>query len=308
MDEINSRMKKFYSLNSLKTFEVCARVESVQESSKLLHVTPSAVSHQLRKLEDDLGVALFHRSHRKITVTSKGKVLQNTLSKAFSLISDTLQEIQEEDRAELVINVLPVFSIRWLNPRLLGFFNDNPEIDLTIKNSYRVEDLSSQKCDLAIRWGAGNWSDVYSEKLYDEYAMPVLSPDLFKKINTSNEESLLSLPLIQIFEGENYWELWAKLNGYSLPNKAKFIRYNDPSAALQAAEDGLGVVLGPLSLVYNELKHGKLVAPFAKPINTNRSYYLVVADKKALEQPKILSFAKWIRSEAKAFKLSLSLD
>jgi|GEM_PF-936152 len=298
-------MKNIHSLNSLKTFEVCARIESVQETANLLCVTPSAVSHQLRKLEEEMGVALFHRSHRKITVTAKGKILQKALARAFTLISDTLENIQEEDQTELVINVLPVFSIRWLNPRLLGFFNDYPEIDLTIKNSYRIENLSMQKCDLAIRWGTGNWPGIYCEKLFNEYVAPVLSPDLLKTIDMSDEKNLLTLPLIQMFEGADHWEYWTDQNGYRLPNKTKYIKYNDPAAALQAATDGLGVVLGPLSLVQSELKNGTLVAPITKPINTHKSYYLVSADKKTLDNPRVAKFANWLRSEAKDFEANL---
>jgi len=301
-------MKKTYSLNSLTTFEVCARVESVQETASLLCVTPSAVSHQLKKLEEEMGVALFHRSHRKITVTAKGEMLQRTLARAFSLISDTVEEIQEEDQAELVINVLPVFSIRWLNPRLLGFFNHYPDIDLTIKNSYRIENLSMQKCDLAIRWGTGNWPDIYCEKLFDEYVIPVLSPDLLKTVDISDEKNLLTLPLIQLFEGADHWEFWAKQNSYHLPNKVKYIKYNDPAAALQAATDGLGVVLGPISLVHSELKNGKLLAPIAKPINTNKSYYLVTTEEKTLESPRVANFTNWLRSEARAFEANLLND
>jgi len=298
-------MKKTHSLNSLRTFEVCARLESVQETANLLYVTPSAVSHQLRKLEEEMGVTLFHRSHRKITVTAKGKILQKALAQAFSLISDTVEDIQEEGKAELVINVLPVFSIRWLNPRLLGFFNKYPDVDLTIKNSYRIENLSMQKCDLAIRWGTGNWPDIYCEKLFDEYAVPVLSPDLLKTVDMSDEKNLLTLPLIQLFEGADHWKLWTKQNSYHLPYKAKFIKYNDPAAALQAATDGLGVALGPLSLVHSELKNGKLVAPISKPINTNKSYYLVTAEEKTLENPSVAKFTNWLRSEARGFEANL---
>ncbi len=298
-------MKKINSLNALRTFEICARVESVQETANLLCVTPSAVSHQLRKLEEEMGVALFHRSHRKITVTARGKTLQKALAQAFSLISNTIEDIQEEGQAELVINVLPVFSIRWLNPRLLGFFNTYPDIDLTIKNSYRVEDLSMQKCDLAIRWGTGNWPDTYCEKLFDEYALPVLSPDLLKSVDMSDEKNLLLLPLIQLFEGADHWELWTKQNNFRLPNKTKYIKYNDPAAALQAATDGLGVTLGPLSLVHSELKNGTLVAPIARPINTDKSYYLVAAEEKTLENPRIAKFANWLRTEAIHFEANL---
>jgi len=282
-----------------------ARVESVQETASLLCVTPSAVSHQLRKLEEEMGVALFHRSHRKITVTAKGKILQKALAQAFSLISDSIEDIQEEDQAELVINVLPVFAIRWLNPRLLGFFNKYPDVDLTIKNSYRIENLSMQKCDLAIRWGTGNWPEVYCEKLFDEYAVPVLSPDLLKTIDMSDEKNLLTLPLIQLFEGAEHWKLWTKQNRYRLPNKTKYIKYNDPAAALQAATDGLGVALGPLSLVHSELKNGKLVAPISKPINTNKSYYLVTAKENTLENPRVAKFANWLRTEAISFEANL---
>ncbi|MFQ3171122.1 MAG: LysR family glycine cleavage system transcriptional activator [Oleispira sp.] len=295
-------MKKTHSLNSLKTFEVCARVESVQEAAKLLHVTPSAVSHQLKRLELELAVTLFHRSHRKITVTSKGRMLQSTLSKAFELIEGTLEDIQENDIRELVINILPVFSIRWLNTRLLGFFSQFPEIDLTLKNSYRVDDFLARKCDIAIRWGTGHWPNVYSEKLFDEYAMPVLSPELFNLHKIKHEKDLLTLPLIQIYEEADHWQQWAKLNGYRLAKNTKYIKYNDPSAALQAAADGLGVVLGPLALIHNELNTGKLVRPFVNAINTNQSYYLVISDKSDLDKPNILAFVNWIRAEAEIFR------
>jgi LysR family glycine cleavage system transcriptional activator len=301
-------MNKINSLNTLKIFEVCARVESVQEAAKLLHVTPSAVSHQLRKLEQELAVTLFHRSHRKITVTTKGKLLQTTLAKAFDLITATLEDIQEKDSAELVINILPVFSIRWLNSRLLNFFSQFPEIDLTLKNSYRVDNFLARKHDIAIRWGTGHWPNVYSEKLFGEHAIPVLSPELFKSHKIKHEKDLLTLPLIQIFDQADHWQQWAKLNGYRLAKNTKYIKYNDPSAALQAATDGLGVVLGPLALIHNELTTGKLVRPFENTINTHQSYYLVLSDKSDLDKPNILAFVHWIRAEAETFREIIDIE
>jgi len=295
-------LKQIQSLNSLRTFEICARVESVQEAASLLHVTPSAVSHQLRKLEEELGLELFLRSHRKITPTEKGRILQETLARAFSNISRTLDELRRDDDSELIINVLPVFAIRWLNPRLLSFFNQHPEIDLTIKNSYRVEDLSQQSCDLAIRWGSGKWPGVDCEKLFDEYALPALSPRLLSQENLKVQEDLLSLPLIQTFEGAKHWEIWAKQNGYQMVDKPKFIKFNDPSAALQAAVDGVGVVLGPITLLHNELINSTLVAPFGKPIYTNNAYYLATPKQAGHKNASLVKFMEWIQGEAETFK------
>ncbi|MCH2057056.1 MAG: LysR substrate-binding domain-containing protein [Thalassotalea sp.] len=300
--------KKVQSLNALRTFEVCARTESVQEAASLLHVTPSAVSHQLRKLEEELGVDLFFRSHRKITPTEKGRILQKTLTKAFTKIAETLNELINEDSSELVINVLPVFSIRWLNPRLLSFFNQHPEIGLTIKNSYHVEDLSLQRCDIAIRWGSGQWPGTTCEKLFDEYVLPAARPDLLSTVKIENQEELLSLPLIQTFEGANHWEMWAEQNGYQMPDKPKYIKFNDPSAALQAAVDGLGVVLGPITLVHNELTSNNLVAPFGNPIHTNNAYYLATPKQAGNKNINLIKFQQWIREEAKAFEEVLAKE
>ena len=293
--------KQIQSLNALRTFEVCARVESVQEAASLLHVTPSAVSHQLRKLEEELGIELFLRSHRKITPTKEGQALQNTLASAFAQIETTLNELSS-DNNELTINVLPVFSIRWLNPRLLSFFNQHPEIDLTIKNSYRVEDLSQQKCDLAIRWGSGTWPGVECEKLFDEYVLPALSPRLLAKEDISNQEDLLKLPLIETFEGAKHWELWASSNGHPITHNPKYIKFNDPSAALQAAVDGLGVVLGPISLLHSELSNNSLVAPFGRPIHTNKAYYLARPKQAKSQNAKLAKFQEWVLEEAKKFE------
>jgi len=298
-------LNKIQSLNALRTFEVCARVGSVQEAAKILHVTPSAVSHQLRKLEKELGFDLFIRTHRKITPTDKGHELQTAVSKSLGIISETIEALSDDSQTELVINVLPIFAIRWLNPRLTSFFKKHPEIDLTIKNSYRVEDLNHQKSDLAIRWGSGEWPGVLCEKLFDEYALPALSPELFDSANISTQEELLTLPLIQIFEGANHWELWARSNGFEIKQKLRYIKFNDPTAALQAAVDGIGVILGPLSLIDNDLSNSSLVTPFGKPIYTNNAYYLATPENSSSKNCNLIKFQEWIREEAKAFENTL---
>lgn len=298
---------KIQSLNALQAFEACARLGSAQKAAQQLHVTPSAISHQLRKLEDELEIELLHRSHRKIGVTDKGLQLQQTLNQAFKMITETLEDLRAGHRSNLVINVLPVFSIKWLSPRLLDFFQRFPCSDLILKNSYHLEDMATKKCDLAIRWGNGNWPGVYSEKILDEFVLPVLSPRLKADSGICNPQDILKLPLIQLFEEADHWQRWADLNGYPMPEDVRYIKCNDPVAALQAAIDGIGIALGPLTLVMDDIYQKRLITLGCRAVDSGSGYYLVAASEESLESEHVHLFAEWIKQKATEFSLKTAI-
>ena len=295
-------MSQSASLNALRSFECCARLGSVQKAAAALHVTPSAVSHQLKSLEEHFGVTLFQRSVRKVEVTELGRQLQQDLTKAFGLIQDATNKIHEFHLNDVVsINVLPVFSINWLSSRLGSFFQANPSIELRVINSYRIEDITSGSNDLAIRWGNGEWPGETSEKLMDEYVIPVCNPRIANSMSARNGREMLKQNLIEMYISQNHWSLWVKRFDLEIPKSARFIRYNDPVAAIQAAKDGLGVVLAPMALVYDDIVSGILVAPLPEPIPVGSSYYLVSQNQALLEKPHVDLFVKWLKGEIEKY-------
>mgnify|MGYP000005104208 CR=1 FL=1 len=290
------------SLNSLRSFESCARLGSVKKAAAELHVTPSAVSHQLKSLEAHLGVELLQRSVRKIEVTELGRQLQHDLTKAFGFIQDATAKVRQYQLDEVVsINVLPVFSINWLSARLGLFFQANPSIELRIVNSYRVEDINRGGNDLAIRWGNGEWSGGTSEKLMNESVIPVCHPRIANSMCERNGLEMLKQSLIEMYISQNHWSSWAKRFDLEIPKNTRRLRYNDPVAAIQAAKDGLGIVLAPLALVYDNVVTGSLVAPLPESIPVENSYYLVSPNQELLEKPHVGLFVKWLKGEIETY-------
>ena len=291
--------------DSLYVFAVAARHLSFTAAAAELHRTQSAVSHRIKELEADLGVALFTRLTRRLELTSAGQSLAHRLNHAIADITHTIAEFdQGAGTRRLRVTTLPSVASRWLMPRLPRFFDLHPEIEVQVIADLRILDLRAEGIDLAVRFGAGNYPGHSANLLMRDLVVPVCSPKLGGHEGVETIDALLALPLLHDSgaEGDHSlsdWRSWLdQLNRKELPAHAGQ-RFSSADLSINAAVLGLGVALARLSLVADLLGSGTLVCPLPLATPTAFSYYLVGLPETA-KLAKIVRFRRWLRAEAAA--------
>lgn len=292
-------------LNALRAFEAAARHESFKGAADELSVTPAAVGHQIRTLEDFLGVELFHRLNRAVEPTDAARRLLPDLTRAFDLMVDALSTLDEDDGENVIsVSTVPSFAVKWLIPRLERFNRAHPELDVRISASMEMTDFSKGGFDCAIRFGSGNYPDLKAWKILDDTVLPAASPTLLASVGGVTQPSDLSrLPLIHD-DSLRYdpmtpdWRAW--LMAVGAEDKVDWRRgthFSYADHAVQAAIDGMGVVLTRRSLAAHDLATGRLVTPFQGEQPLSMSYWFVCPPRNAT-RPRISAFRDWILSEA----------
>ena len=295
---------KLPPLNSLHAFEVIARVGSLTSAAQELHVTPSAVSHQLKRLEEQLGMKLIERTPQHVALTPAGQDYHREVTAAFEqLTAATGRLLRARDQQVVTVTAPPVFSVKWLVRRLADFHRRHPDIDVRISTSYRTVDLRHGDYDLGIRWGVGDWPGLTVERLMGDTVQPVCSPKLMASGKKPGLKALLHHPLIHMSFVRGDWQRWAQLQGLDLPSGARGPRFDEATAAIQAAVDGLGVALGPRALVHDEILSGQLVTPCGEPVKLSDAYYLAYADR-ASRNPAAMAFRQWLHGICDDFERS----
>ncbi|GAB3250676.1 transcriptional regulator GcvA [Chitinimonas naiadis] len=285
---------------ALRSFEAVARTGSVARAAAELFVTPGAVSHQVKGLEEQLGYALFVRQGRGLALTVEGRRLASTLNRLLVAVSNELDAIRRErERPKLTVTVLPSFTARWLTPRLGRYIEANPEVELWVQSSRQVESLAEGGIDLAIRVGAGNWRGVHAEPFFQEYFLVVASPKLAGGL-PHHPADLLGRPLLR-GEGEP-WRPWFELVGLDWPEPSQGLVFNDSGVLAQAAVEGQGIALVRRSLVRDDLAAGRLVQLFETTLPFNWSYWLVTPQPPP-HRPVLQTFIQWLQEE---MRLSLT--
>ena len=300
-------------LNSLRAFEIAARHLSFRKAAEELHVTPAAISHQIKLLEEQLGVALFHRLTRAIELTEVGRSFLPKLREGFESITQAVAGVRARGRADaLTVNVPPSFATKWLMPRLHRFVTANPDIDIRILASMRLMDTSRQDfpdeqtadADIDIRFGTGKYPRSRVDLLFPVSLTPLCSPSLQKGMRPLRKPSdlryhvLLHDDTLYLSNDRPDWEQWLKAAGANNVDSSRGPHFNHSILGLEAAVDGLGVVLGVKELAANDLAAGRLVAPFELSLAMDAAYYLVSAEANA-ERPKVAVFRNWLLEEAR---------
>lgn len=284
-------------LNNLRFFEAAARHLSFTRAARELHVTQAAVSHQVKQLEQQLGVRLFRRLTRRLLLTDEGQTLLPVVQDCFERLADTTRVLQQpNDDGPLVIMLRPFFAARWLAPRLSKFWHLHPDIDLRLHHSSEPRNYDQDRFDLAVRWGQGNWPDVESELLLKITITPVCSPKLLrgkKPLRTIDD-----LRHVKLLHEENYgtWRKWLKAAGASHINHRRGSIIDDTNIRIQAAIDAQGVAFGPVALLQDDLATQRLVAPFELTMD-DLAYYIIYPPG-ALQKPKVKTFRDWLLAEA----------
>ncbi len=299
-------MRSLPPLNALHTFEVVARHLSFQQAAEELDVTSTAVSHQIKLLEDDLGVLLFRRRPRPLTLTEAGQLLYPTVSQSLDAIAAAISRLKRvPESTTLTVSVTTVFAAKWLVPRLSEFQQTHPEIDLHLQTSNDVVDLQRQTVDLAIRYGRGNYPGLIVCKLMSDVFLPVCSPRLLSnEYPIKKPDDLVHHPLLH-FEWTHFgidapdWENWFRANELNTFDSNHGLRFNEESLAIQAAIAGQGVALCSSIHVADDVALGFLVQPLDVLLEgfNYSAVYLENHPKETL----ILKFVDWLVVIADSF-------
>lgn len=288
-------------LNALRTFEVAGRQLSFTKAAEELFVTQAAVSHQIKALEEFLGLKLFKRYNRRLELTQAGRAYLPAVQDGFATLKAATRQLrpEREDR-HLKVSTLSSFATRWLIPRLPRFQEKHPDIDPMISTSQRLVDLDSDGFDAAIRLGQGSYPGLHVVPLMTDVAFPACAPRLLDSHPLRKPEDLAGCTLIHDFsiirDGDPDWRQWLKAAGADNVQADKGPAYSDTGMAIQAAIACQGVALARRSLVSDDLKAGHLVCPFGPEVPTQFSWYFVCRPTDA-ERPKLRSFLAWLQDE-----------
>ena len=297
--------QKLPPLNALRAFEAAARHLSVSKAADELNVTPAAVSHQVKALEDFLGLALFRRLNRALMLTDAGQTILPGLRNGFDHLAQAIGKLAaRRDGDALTISTSPSFAAKWLVPRLDKFRTALPHVELRFDATDRVVDLARGEADIAIRYGAGDYSGLRSELLFCDEAFPVCSPRLCRgpppltKPEDLAGHTLLHVAWDVLNETAPSWHMWLLAGGVSGVDATRGPRFNQDSMALQAAIEGHGVALVSGALLADDLAAKRLVRPFDLSLPVPFGYYVVVSEQ-ALTRPNTAAFFDWIIAETK---------
>jgi LysR family glycine cleavage system transcriptional activator len=288
-------------LNALKAFEATARHLSFSKAAEELHVTPAALSHQIRGLEDLLALKLFHRKARSIELTAAARLMYPGVRSAFESLRAAVEQLDRarEDRI-LVVSASPGLTAKWLVPRIYRFMEQHPDVDTRISSSSNYSNFTTDGIDVGIRLSSGVHPDLHVEKLSDEAMLPLCSPRLLEgehPLRTPHD--LQNFPLIQIdLPGfVPTWDDWLAAAGVTGIDTSRGLRLNVADHALDAASEGTGVVLGYKLVASRDMGLGRLVSPFGPEMPLpGRAYHFVCA-KGQEKRPTIKAFRDWLFAE-----------
>lgn len=288
-------------LNALRVFEAVATRLSFADAAEALHVTPAAVSMQIRTLEEYLQVPLFRRSGRKVELTAEGEELLPGIRRGLDELEAALNQLRKDRKGgQLNISMLASYLQKWLLPRLPDLRAKHPDIELRIHTAREPVDFSRTDFHAAIRLGNGTWKGLHSEKVMDEWLVAVASPAVLAKHGPlSATQPLESFPLLQ--STDEPWIHWLEVGG-DTPKPVRGSVLDDSVSVITAAEQGLGYALVRWSLAAGDLRTGRLALASPCPLPYRWSYHFV-CPKTYLALPKVAGFLDWLRSAAKAFPM-----
>jgi len=297
-------IRRNHPLNALRAFEASARHLSFVQAAEELHVTPAAISHQVKRLEEYLGIPLFQRLPRGLLLADAGHTLVSELREIFTQLDNVVDRVIDSDsRGALTISVAPVFAVKWLLPRLRKFDELHPDIDVRMSSSVRMVDFHRDRFDLAVRLGRGKYAGLGSMKLFDESVTPVCSPRLLEQSRRLEQPRDLASFVLLHDDSMTFdpaaptWRTWLEAAGAAGVNPSRGPRFSQPDHAFQAAMDGAGVALGWRCLIADDVAAGRLMEPFDLALPLLSSFYVVHPPAYAA-RPKVAAFRDWLKQES----------
>ena len=282
-------------LSTVRSFEATARHGSAARAAEELHVTPGAISQQLRKLEDFVGQRLFERQARGLVLTDAGRVLLAGCQEALAALQRATAQLRHQ-RQVLLVSCTPVFAAQWLVPRLQDFLQSAPEVDVHVSTTARLVDLAAEGVHFAVRHGLGRYAGLQARRLLDDDLQPVCSPLWVAHRPTAQAADITAAGLLHDGQRDD-WQLWARAAGRPQLDTSQGIVFVDSNAAIEAALAGRGVALARRSMVVNELEQGRLLALQVPQVVTPLAYYLVFREP-TLAQPAARRFHDWLLAQA----------
>ena len=290
-------VRRLPPLNGLKAFEAAARSESFTRAAEELNVTQGAVSHQVKALEDTLGLKLFHRERQRLILTEAGRDYLTVIRDALDRISvGTERLLQRQESGVLTVSTSPDFAAKWLVNRLSHFAEKFPDVDLRVSATTHYADFARDDVDVAIRHGNGDWPGLDVERLYSERLFPVCSPKLATGRNRITKAGdLLKFPLLRLQDAKNWTRLFEAAGVKAAVGPGPVL--NRASMLIDAAIDGQGIALARTALAAWDLINGRLVRPVDISLRVAHTYW-IVSPKAVSNIPKIVTFRNWVLAEA----------
>jgi LysR family transcriptional regulator, glycine cleavage system transcriptional activator len=284
------------SLNGLRAFEAAARHLSFTRAAAELHVTQTAISHQIRRLEEQLGIRLFMRRNRALQLTREAQSYLPAVRAAFADLRQATERLRRPDRDELLtVSTMASLAAKWLLPRVAAFQDAHPGIEVRISASTHLVDFAREEIDMAVRYGRGAWPGLRAQWLMAEDIFPVCSPALLKgEKPLRRPQDLAQHTLIHATVSREDWQLW--LTAAGLPTALatrRGLSFDHSFMAIQAAIEGLGVALGRTRFVEADIAAGRLVVPFDVVLPAEAGFYIVAPEETA-DLPKIALFRDWL--------------
>lgn len=281
----------------LRAFEAVGRHLSFKQAAEELCVTQAALSHHVRHLEEDLGVQLVRRLHRRIELTSEGAQLLSECSRALDALAAALRDVQRAAKEDaLTIGVSPYFSLRWLTPRLGGLWARHPGINLLLHHTYQAADFLHNKLDAEITWGHGKWPGVESTLVMKTQLTPICSPAFRQRLGGQLEpRDLLDHHLFYEVD-RAHWRQWFAAAGVVDADRFEAMRIDDPHALRQVVLDGHGFGLFYVEMSREDVRSGVLAQPFDIGIDPGCAYYLNRPKETPL-RAKLQVFTQWLLDE-----------
>ncbi len=305
-------------LNALKAFEAAARHLSVKKAALELNVTPAAVSHQVRSLEEYLNVELFHRHNRALTLTDAASACLPKLREGFDALAQAVERLRVHHKGGmLTVSAAPSFSARWLMPRLHRFIADHHEVDVRLSARMRRVSVDGKgdvaeratletwldDSDVAIIYGRGHYPELDVHRLLPLTVTPICGPQAMSGEHPLlHPEDLKHYMLLhddtgESYDGESFWDLWLEAAGVELVDAQRGARFSHASLAFEAARDAVGVVASMPELASEDIAAGRLFTPFPLRVPLTSAYYLV-SQPQAKNRPAVAAFCDWLIAEA----------
>ena len=287
-------------LTALVAFETVARRLSFARAAEELHLTPSAVSHQIAKLEQFLGFLLFERTPRGITLSDAGESYLNRVAGALGAIGNATNDIRKGVRNTLYVHASPSISSLWLMPRLGNFVRAFPEISLSLSASPVHSDFALGQVDVDIRYGIPEWPNLVVEPVFEERILPLASPDLLARQPVHVPSDLLKRPLIQSTVSLVQWPAWfASRKIIGMPDRFAF-RFDRASMSLEAAVQGLGIALESDRIASQHIEAGRLLPVFHTAWSLPIKAHFMVYPARHAQRAEVGQFVVWMRDQAGA--------
>jgi LysR family glycine cleavage system transcriptional activator len=292
-------MSHLPSLQTLRAFDAAGRLKSYSKAAEELGLTHGAVSHRIRELEQQVGTQLFRRVGNTMVLTPAGEKLAAQVRQGLSLLEQAFEAPASvrKPRSRLVVSSVPSLASTWLFARLTEFRDDHPDIDVELRVSETLNDYKREGIDIGVRLGMGGWSGLNAVKLFDEALTPVCTPAYRDRLGLRDPNDLKNATLLR--NAWTPWSRWFRAVGLDWPEPTMGPMFDDAPLLLRSAVDGHGVALGRHWLAIDELRAGKLVAPFDLAVRDDFAYWLVWPTGRAAN-PHAATFRDWLTARAAA--------